>query len=156
MYKTFFNINSSTIVCGLILPALLQKPNENVFMSPSVVHWRNGFCLCEQEYARPNTPVTVIFLTQPLLYSHRALVMRSGICDLISALWPPQVFQKCILRDVGTKCVVDLTSTASQVRQITPELPLSPKVPKVTDALLLIPCVWCAYGLTWGLYSLLI
>ncbi|XP_052319742.1 sickle tail protein-like isoform X3 [Oncorhynchus keta] len=42
-----------------------------------------------------------------------------------------QVFQKCTLRDVGTKCVVDLTSTASQVRQIEPELSLSPKVPKV-------------------------
>ncbi|XP_031666029.1 sickle tail protein homolog isoform X7 [Oncorhynchus kisutch] len=41
-----------------------------------------------------------------------------------------QVFQKYTLRDVSTKCVIDLTSTASQVRQIEPELSLSPKDPK--------------------------
>ncbi|XP_021469011.2 sickle tail protein isoform X6 [Oncorhynchus mykiss] len=41
-----------------------------------------------------------------------------------------QVFQKYTLRDVSTKCVIDLTSTASQVRQIEPELTLSPKDPK--------------------------
>uniref|UniRef100_A0A4W5LXX3 KIAA1217 n=1 Tax=Hucho hucho TaxID=62062 RepID=A0A4W5LXX3_9TELE len=41
-----------------------------------------------------------------------------------------QVFQKCTLRDVSTTCVIDLTSTASQVRQIEPELSLSPKDPK--------------------------
>ncbi|KAJ8012043.1 hypothetical protein DPEC_G00064590 [Dallia pectoralis] len=36
-----------------------------------------------------------------------------------------QVFQKYTLSDVGTKCVVDLTSAASQVRQIEPEFSLS-------------------------------
>nr|XP_046177074.1 sickle tail protein isoform X5 [Oncorhynchus gorbuscha] len=41
-----------------------------------------------------------------------------------------QVFQKYTLRDVSTKCVIDLTSTASQVRQIEPERSLSPKDPK--------------------------
>lgn len=60
-FLAFFNINSSSIVCGLILPALLRKPHGNVFMSPSVVQWRKGFCLCEQDYALPNTSVTVIF-----------------------------------------------------------------------------------------------
>uniref|UniRef100_A0A8C8H9J9 Sickle tail protein homolog n=1 Tax=Oncorhynchus tshawytscha TaxID=74940 RepID=A0A8C8H9J9_ONCTS len=44
-----------------------------------------------------------------------------------------QVFQKYTLRDVSTKCVIDLTSTASQVRQIEPELSLSPKDPKNTS-----------------------
>ncbi|CAB1317488.1 unnamed protein product [Coregonus sp. 'balchen'] len=48
-----------------------------------------------------------------------------------------QVFQKCTLSDVGTRCVVDLTSTASQVRQIEPELPLSPKDPKFSKHALL-------------------
>ncbi|CAB1326256.1 unnamed protein product, partial [Coregonus sp. 'balchen'] len=41
-----------------------------------------------------------------------------------------QVFQKCTLRDVSMKCDIDLTSTASQVRQIEPELSLTPKDPK--------------------------
>ncbi|XP_019900943.2 sickle tail protein homolog isoform X2 [Esox lucius] len=44
-----------------------------------------------------------------------------------------QVFQKYTLRDVGTKCVLDLTSTASQVRQIETDSSLSANHPKNTS-----------------------